>query len=222
MTLSLAMITIDTADAEKLAGWWSEQLGGVITETNGGWYVIVKVESPPVLVSFQKVEDPTPGKNKVHLDLMTEDLDAEVERLLVRGREPGGAARGRELPLGHARRPGRQPVLRRRQAAGRRRSSTQPADPVRAAIAAPKTSVCRSTSSFVCCGLKSAMLWKGVSRMPRLRAQRCRKASRARRPPRRPRRRRAGVGRTSTPRGSPGAGRATEARGRRSRSRRPR
>ena len=82
MTLSLAMITIDTADAEKLAGWWSEQLGGVITETNGGWYVLVKVESPPMLVSFQKVEDPTPGKNKVHLDLTAEDLDAEVERLL--------------------------------------------------------------------------------------------------------------------------------------------
>ena len=36
MTLALAMITIDTADAEKLAGWWSEQLGGVVTETNGG------------------------------------------------------------------------------------------------------------------------------------------------------------------------------------------
>jgi predicted enzyme related to lactoylglutathione lyase len=85
MTLSLAMITIDTTDAEKLGGWWSEQLGGVITETNGGWYVIVKVEEPSVLLSFQKVEDPTPGKNKVHLDVMAEDLDAEVERLLSVG-----------------------------------------------------------------------------------------------------------------------------------------
>ena len=76
MTLALGMITIDTADAEKLAGWWAEQLGGVITETNGGWYVVVKVEALPVMMSFQKVEDPTPGKNKVHLDLMAEDVDA--------------------------------------------------------------------------------------------------------------------------------------------------
>ena len=38
-----------------------------------------------VLVSFQKVEDPTPGKNKIHLDLTAEDLDAEVERLLSVG-----------------------------------------------------------------------------------------------------------------------------------------
>ncbi len=51
----------------------------------GGWYVIVKVESSPILVSFQKVEDPTPGKNKVHLDVMAEDLDAEVDRLLSVG-----------------------------------------------------------------------------------------------------------------------------------------
>jgi hypothetical protein len=43
---------------------------------------VVKLESPPVLLSFQKVEDPTPGKNKVHLDLTTDDLDAEVDRLL--------------------------------------------------------------------------------------------------------------------------------------------
>ena len=86
MTLALGMITIDTADAEKLAGWWAEQLGGVITETNGGWYVVMKVEALPILMSFQKVEDPTPGKNKVHLDLHTDDdLDAEVDRWVDAG-----------------------------------------------------------------------------------------------------------------------------------------
>ena len=82
MTLALGMITLDTADAEKLAGWWAEQLGGTITETNGGWYVVMQVRGLPIRVSFQKVEDPTPGKNKIHLDLMTEDVDSEVERLL--------------------------------------------------------------------------------------------------------------------------------------------
>ena len=45
----------------------------------------MKVEALPILMSFQKVEDPTPGKNKLHLDLMAEDVDTEVERLLAVG-----------------------------------------------------------------------------------------------------------------------------------------
>ena len=39
-------------------------------------------------------------------------------------------------------------------------------------IASAKTSVCRSTSASVVAGDMSAMLWNGVSRMPRLNAQR--------------------------------------------------
>jgi predicted enzyme related to lactoylglutathione lyase len=39
----------------------------------------------PGLLSFQKVDDPTPGKNRIHLDLTAEDLDAEVDRLLGAG-----------------------------------------------------------------------------------------------------------------------------------------
>ena len=43
--------------------------------------------------------------------------------------------------------------------------------------AAPNTSVWRSTSPASWCGDSSAMLWKGVSRMPRLSAHRCMNAS---------------------------------------------
>jgi hypothetical protein len=35
----------------------------------------------PVLMAFQKVDDPTPGKNRLHLDVTAPDVDAEVERL---------------------------------------------------------------------------------------------------------------------------------------------
>ena len=40
---------------------------------------------PPGLLSFQKVDDPTPGKNRIHLDLTADDLEAEVDRLLGAG-----------------------------------------------------------------------------------------------------------------------------------------
>jgi predicted enzyme related to lactoylglutathione lyase len=36
-------------------------------------------------LGFQKVTDPTPGKNRVHLDLSAADVDAEVSRLTAAG-----------------------------------------------------------------------------------------------------------------------------------------
>jgi hypothetical protein len=85
MTLRLGMITFDTHDADALADWWAAQTGSEVTERNDGWYVMVKGGSLPVVVSFQKVDDPTPGKNRLHLDLTAPDLDAEVDRLLGAG-----------------------------------------------------------------------------------------------------------------------------------------
>ncbi len=38
-----------------------------------------------VTLAFQQVDDPTPGKNKVHLDLIADDIDAEVDRLVAAG-----------------------------------------------------------------------------------------------------------------------------------------
>jgi len=79
------MITIDTTDAMALAAWWAEQTGATVGETNDGYYVILSGGGLPGLLSFQKVDDPTPGKNRIHLDLSTDDLDAEVDRLLGAG-----------------------------------------------------------------------------------------------------------------------------------------
>jgi len=85
MALTLGMITTDTTDAEALAAWWAEQTGATVGETNGGWYVLVSGGGLPCLMAFQKVEDPTPGKNRLHLDLTTDDLDGEVDRLVDAG-----------------------------------------------------------------------------------------------------------------------------------------
>ncbi|TNC47555.1 VOC family protein [Mumia zhuanghuii] len=85
MSLTVAMITVDSIDALALGRWWAERLGGAVVEENDGWFVIVSVPDAPVQLAFQKVERPTPGKNKVHLDLTVEDLDAEVKRLEAAG-----------------------------------------------------------------------------------------------------------------------------------------
>jgi hypothetical protein len=85
MTLNVAMVTFDTTDAETLGTWWAEQTGGEVLDTGGGWFVIVAGGSLPVRLAFQRVDDPTPGKNRIHLDVVAEDLDGEVERLVAAG-----------------------------------------------------------------------------------------------------------------------------------------
>ncbi|WP_142121013.1 VOC family protein [Rarobacter faecitabidus] len=85
MGLRLGMITIDTTDANSLARWWADQFDGEIVADNDGWYVMVRIGDGSPILSFQKVTDPTPGKNRMHLDLTAPDIDAEVARLVEAG-----------------------------------------------------------------------------------------------------------------------------------------
>jgi glyoxalase superfamily protein len=81
MTVRIASITFDTTDPERLATWWADRFAAEITANMDGFFVIVAGGSLPTQLAFQKVDDPTPGKNKVHLDIQTDgDLDAEVAR----------------------------------------------------------------------------------------------------------------------------------------------
>jgi hypothetical protein len=84
MTLTLAMVTTDSTDPGPLAAWWAEQLGGTIVADNGGYYYMVQVPDG-IMMSFQKVDDPSPGKNRLHLDLVSADRPAEVQRLVAAG-----------------------------------------------------------------------------------------------------------------------------------------
>ena len=85
MTLSLAMITVDTTDPLPIARWWAEQTGGSIVAENEGWFVTVALGDGRPMLAFQKVDDPTPGKNRIHLDLTAPDRAAEVQRLIAAG-----------------------------------------------------------------------------------------------------------------------------------------
>ncbi len=84
MTLTLGMVTCDTTDPLPLAQWWAEQVGGEVVDPFGGTFVMVV--GGPTRLAFQLVDGgPTPGKNRLHLDLSAPDLDAETERLLAAG-----------------------------------------------------------------------------------------------------------------------------------------
>ncbi|MEB4615840.1 VOC family protein [Leucobacter sp. M11] len=67
--LSIGMITVDTVDARALAAWWAERFGATVTDDFDGWFCSVTGGSLSLTLGFQRVEEPTPGKNRVHLDL---------------------------------------------------------------------------------------------------------------------------------------------------------
>jgi predicted enzyme related to lactoylglutathione lyase len=86
MTLGIASINTDSTDPERLARWWADRFGAEVVANVDDLYVIVSGGSLPVNLTFQRVEDPAPGKNKLHLDLRVDgDLDAEAERWVAAG-----------------------------------------------------------------------------------------------------------------------------------------
>jgi predicted enzyme related to lactoylglutathione lyase len=84
MALKTENITFDTPDPEGLADWWARALDGHVNPIAPPFFVVVSRPEGPGL-AFQQVKDPTPGKNKVHLDFATDDVEAEVARLVGLG-----------------------------------------------------------------------------------------------------------------------------------------
>lgn len=76
--IKLGMVTVDTLDPRPLAAWWAERLGGEIVMDMEGWFCVVRAPGSPAALGFQKIDDPTPGKNRMHLDLVrTPEEDRE-------------------------------------------------------------------------------------------------------------------------------------------------
>jgi predicted enzyme related to lactoylglutathione lyase len=82
-------VAVDARDPEALAAFWSGALGSSVTErwtdAHGTAYVEIGFVGDVVLL-FQTVADPTPGKNRVHLDVAaTGEQRTEVDRLVGLG-----------------------------------------------------------------------------------------------------------------------------------------
>lgn len=84
-TMTVGMITFDTTDALALATWWARHTGGTVHDPAGGWFVTVSSDGPTPTLAFQKIGDPTPGKNRLHLDLHVPDRHATAAELVADG-----------------------------------------------------------------------------------------------------------------------------------------
>jgi catechol 2,3-dioxygenase-like lactoylglutathione lyase family enzyme len=92
MANRITTVVVDCLDSDRLAAFWCAVLGyEVVERSDEGWVEIGPPGQPekgpvPTLL-FQTVSDPTPGKNRLHLDVNAtdRDQDAELERLLGLG-----------------------------------------------------------------------------------------------------------------------------------------
>lgn len=80
------LIVIDCADLNRSAAFWSAVLGYTASPAATGPYRSLEPESGAGIdVLLQRVPDVKGEKNRLHLDLRTPDLDAEVRRVLGLG-----------------------------------------------------------------------------------------------------------------------------------------
>lgn len=77
----LVELVIDAADPPALARWWAAVLGGVARDdAEGRWSWVEQLPGTPFdHVVVMKVEEPKTVKNRVHLDVRTDRVEALVE-----------------------------------------------------------------------------------------------------------------------------------------------
>jgi hypothetical protein len=98
MTVRIASVTFDCADALAVGRFWSEALrrpldpkassdfaaiGFSGRRDKVGWAPVERDDDPTWL--FVQVPEPKVAKNRMHLDVMTPDPEAEVARLVELG-----------------------------------------------------------------------------------------------------------------------------------------
>jgi predicted enzyme related to lactoylglutathione lyase len=93
MAAKIGYLVIDSVDPEALAPFWCGLLGVSVDMTIGaGEFLVLTPSEDGLTVGFQRVPESKAGKNRLHLDLVVDDLDtttAEIERLGGRWLEPG-------------------------------------------------------------------------------------------------------------------------------------
>jgi predicted enzyme related to lactoylglutathione lyase len=71
--------TLDCVDLDAVAAFWRAALGYATEARIGRRYVMLTGDGPGL--TLQQVPEPKRGKNRMHLDLLVDDMDTEVERL---------------------------------------------------------------------------------------------------------------------------------------------
>jgi hypothetical protein len=87
MTTSVIGLSIDCADPVALAGFWSAALRRPVNPGADAENAAIDATDPASgpRLSFHKVPEPKTVKNRLHLDLRTDQFEAESKRLIDLG-----------------------------------------------------------------------------------------------------------------------------------------
>jgi hypothetical protein len=86
VTAFIHNVTFDAEDPRALGEFWSAATGYTVAVSRENFVALRAPDKRGVRqVLFFRVDDPTPGKNRMHLDLASRDPDVEIERLLELG-----------------------------------------------------------------------------------------------------------------------------------------
>jgi predicted enzyme related to lactoylglutathione lyase len=78
-------IAFDCLDPDRLAAFWGALLGVEVRFREDQFVWLGRQREGAYSLMFQRVPDPTPGKNKLHLDCYLEDLPGTTERVVSLG-----------------------------------------------------------------------------------------------------------------------------------------
>jgi predicted enzyme related to lactoylglutathione lyase len=78
--ISLGVVAIDCNDLDQLVGFWTELLGVGVTSRDPDWVNLEPTSPGGPCLAFQLVPEGKAGKNRLHLDLWVDDMEAEIGR----------------------------------------------------------------------------------------------------------------------------------------------
>lgn len=83
--LKVGAVVIDCNDFESMSTFWREALGYEEGYRDVDFVILKDPQGANVNVSISQVPEPRVGKNRLHLDLYTDDQEGEIQRLLGLG-----------------------------------------------------------------------------------------------------------------------------------------
>jgi predicted enzyme related to lactoylglutathione lyase len=79
-------VTFDALDPRALGRFWSDVTNYSVAEERDDFVMLRAPDERGIRrILFFRVDGPTPGKNRMHVDLAARDADAEIARLLTLG-----------------------------------------------------------------------------------------------------------------------------------------
>jgi predicted enzyme related to lactoylglutathione lyase len=78
-------VVLDCQDPESLTEFWAFALGYRIARAEGVFVVLVPEQGPGPAFLLQRVEEPKTGKNRMHIDIPSENVEATAAELVAHG-----------------------------------------------------------------------------------------------------------------------------------------